>query len=77
MQIGRLLSVGSEKILLLYNATTYEVADVISNYVYRRGLLEFDFSYSTAVSLFNSVIGFALVFIANFISGKVSETSLF
>lgn len=77
MQIGRLLSVGSEKILLLYNATTYEVADVISTYVYRRGLLEFDFSYSTAVSLFNSVIGFALVFIANFISGKVSETSLF
>ncbi|MCD7819312.1 MAG: ABC transporter permease subunit, partial [Lachnospiraceae bacterium] len=77
MQIGKTMSVGSDKILLLYNSAIYETADVISTYVYRKGLLELDYSYSTAVNLFNSVINFALVIIANKISAKVSETSLF
>ena len=49
MQIGRLMSLGYEKIILLYNGSTYETADVISTYVYRRGILSADFSYSTAV----------------------------
>ncbi len=71
------MNVGYEKILLLYNSTIYETADVISTYVYRMGLLDFDYSYSTAVNLFNSVINFVLVIIANKISSKLSETSLF
>lgn len=77
MSIGNLMSVGSEKILLLYNPTTYETADVISTYIYRRGLLEFSWSLSTAVGLFNSVINFALVLLANYLSRKLTESSLF
>ena len=77
MAIGKMMSVGSEKILLLYNPSTYKTADVISTYVYRKGLLDQDYSYSTAVNLFNSVINFALVFCANALSRKLTETSLF
>ena len=77
MRIGSLMNVGYEKIILLYNESIYETADVISTYVYRKGLLEFNFSFSTAVNLFNSIMNFALVYIANYISRKFSETSLF
>ena len=77
MQIGKMMSVGSEKILLLYNPSTYSTADVISTYVDRKGLLDQDYSYSTAVNLFNSVINFVLVFLANTLSRKLTETSLF
>lgn len=77
MAVGGVMSVGSEKILLLYNETIYSHADVISTYLYRKGLLEFNFSYSTAVNLFNSVINFTLVMAANRISKKLSDTSLF
>lgn len=76
MRTGSILSVGSEKILLLYNPTTYETADVISTFVYRKGILEGDFSYSTAVGLFNSVVNFGMVFLVNKVSSHVSETSL-
>lgn len=72
LRIGSLMSVGHEKIILLYNDYTMETADVISSYVYRRGLINGDYSFSTAVGLFNSVINFALVIIANKISNKVS-----
>jgi len=77
LSIGKMMNVGAEKILLLYNEATYETADVISTYVYRRGLLEFNWSFSTAVDLFNSIINFSLVIAANRISRKVTETSLF
>ena len=70
------MNVGYEKILLLYNDLVMEKADVISTYVYRRGLLEANYSFSTAVGLFNSVINFALVLSANAISRKVTENSL-
>ena len=76
MRIGNMMSVGSEKIILMYNESTYEVADVISTYVYRRGLLEFAYSFSAAVGLFNNIINFILVNIANSVSRKVTETSL-
>jgi putative aldouronate transport system permease protein len=76
MRMGRMLTVGHEKIILLYNPTIYETADVISTFVYRKGLLEFSWSYSTAIGLFNSVINFALLIITNKVSAKVSETSL-
>lgn len=76
MQLGKLMNLGYEKILLLYNGSTYETADVISTYVYRRGVLGADFSYGTAVGLFQSVIGLILLMGANKISKKLSETSL-
>ena len=76
MQIGRLMSLGYEKIILLYNGSTYETADVISTYVYRRGILSADFSYSTAVGLFQSVIGVILLVASNQISKKLSDSSL-
>lgn len=76
LEIGKIMAVGTEKILLMYNPMTYETADVIGTYVYRKGILESNFSFSSAVSLFNSVIAFILLVIANKISGKVSETKL-
>lgn len=76
MRIGSLLNVGYEKIILLYNAAIYDTADVISSFVYRKGILEYNFSYSTAVGLFNSVINFALVVTANFVSKKTTDNGL-
>jgi putative aldouronate transport system permease protein len=76
LRIGGMMNVGFEKVILLYNSQTYETADVISSFVYRRGILEASYSYSTAVSLFNSVVNFLLLLLANSISRKVNETSL-
>ncbi|SFP95304.1 ABC transporter permease [Caldicoprobacter faecalis] len=76
LRLGGLMSVGFEKIILLYNSATMETADVISSYVYRRGLLDFDYSFSAAVGLFNSVINLILITSANKLSRKISETSL-
>ena len=76
MAIGSLLSVGYEKIILLYNGSTYETADVISTYVYRKGIQGADYSYSTAVGLFQSVIGLIFIWGANKFSAVLTETSL-
>ena len=76
LRIGQLMNVGFEKILLLYNPNTYETADVISTYVYRTGLQNFSYDYSAAVGLFNSTINFALLVSANYISKKLSDSSL-
>ena len=76
MRVGQLMSMGYEKTILLYNPSTYDTADIISSYIYRVGLLEQDWSYSTAVGLFNSVINFCLLILTNKISKKFSETSL-
>lgn len=76
LRMGSILSVGFEKIILLYSPATYETADVISSFVYRRGLQDFDYSFSAAVGLFNSLINFTLLILANAISRKVNETSL-
>ena len=77
LNIGNLLSVGYEKIMLLYSPKIYEVADVISTYVYRKGFLDNDYSYSTAVGLFNSVINIILLLIANKITKKLGQSGLF
>jgi len=77
LRMGSMLAVGYEKIILLYSPATYETADVISSYVYRKGLQEFNYGYSTAVGFFNSVINTALLVITNAVSRKYSETSLF
>lgn len=74
--IGNLMSEGFQKIILMYNPATYEVADVISSYVYRRGLIDMEYSFSTAVGLFNSLVNFSLLITANTISKRVSEISL-
>jgi putative aldouronate transport system permease protein len=76
LSLGKLMTVGFEKIILLYNGMTYETADVISSYVYRRGLLGADFSYATAVGLFQSVIGLILLAGANKAAKSIGETGL-
>ncbi len=76
LRVGSIMSVGFEKIILLYNPLTYDTADVISSYVYRRGLLESNFSYSTAVGLFNSLVNFILLIAANQISKRANDTSI-
>ena len=76
LKIGKLMSMGYEKTILLYNPSTYETADIISSYVYRIGLLDQDWSYSTSIGLFNSVINFILLILANKLSKKFSQTSL-
>lgn len=76
LRLGRMMSVGYEKTILLANPQILEIADVIQYHVYRRGLLESNFSYGAAVGLFNSLINFSLLLIANRVSRKLSETSL-
>lgn len=76
LRLGGMMSVGSERVLLLYNTLTYETADVISTYVYRRGLTYFEYSFATAVDVFNSVINIMLLVIANALSRKFAESSL-
>lgn len=75
LQMGSLMSVSTDKILLMYNSSTYETAGVIGN-VYRKGLLESNYSYSTAIGLFNSVINFGLLILANTVSRRASDTKL-
>ena len=78
MRVGKVMSVGYEKIILLYNPNTYETADVISSFVYRYGLGGAqDYSYSAAVGLFSSVVNLIILVGANTLSRKISETSLF
>ena len=76
LRIGSLMNVGFEKIILIYNPTTYDVADVISSFVYRKGIIEANYPYSTAVGLFNSVVNFTLLVIANRLSKKLTSSSL-
>lgn len=76
LRIGQLMSIGYEKTILLYNSSTYETADIISSYVYRVGILEQNWSYSTAIGLFNSVINLVLLILANRLSKKLADTSL-
>ncbi len=76
LRLGQIMGVGYEKIILMYGPSTYETGDVIASYVYRTGILDADYSYSTAVNLFNSLVNMVVLFTANFISRKVNETSI-
>lgn len=76
MKVGRMMSMGYEKTILLYTPATYETADIISSYIYRVGLLDQDWSYSTAIGLFNSVINLALLLFANKLSKKLTDSGL-
>jgi putative aldouronate transport system permease protein len=77
LRMGGILNVGFEKILLLYSEATYEVADVISTYNYRKGILNAAYSYSTAFGLFNSVINVMFLLVSNYLSRKTTESGLF
>jgi len=77
MRIGSMMSVGYEKIMLLYNPTIYETADVISTYVYRKGIEGAQYSYSAAVGMFNNIVNFILLMSANWFSKKVQGIGLF
>ncbi|MDD3999659.1 MAG: ABC transporter permease subunit [Bacilli bacterium] len=76
LRIGRMLSVGYERVLLLYNPNIYSTADVLSTFEQRIGIIEGVYAVGSAAGMFNSIIGFALVISANFISRRVSKTSL-
>lgn len=76
LRVGNMMSLGYEKVMLLYNPAIYETADIISTYVYRKGLLDMNYSFSAAVGLFNSVVNLVIIFTANKISRTVSDNSL-
>lgn len=76
LRLGSLMSMGYEKTILLYNESVFDTADIISSYVYRVGLLEQNWSYSTAIGLLNSVINCVLLISANKISKRVTQSSL-
>lgn len=76
LQIGGIMNIGFEKVILLYNSMNMETADIISSYVYRKGIINNNFSFSTAIGLFNSAVNLILLITANFISKRVSENSL-
>ncbi|WP_407074402.1 ABC transporter permease [Paenibacillus lacisoli] len=76
LNMGNFLAVGFEKILLLYNPLNYQTSDVVSTYLYRIGLESSNFSYATAIGLFESIIGLVLVFSVNAISRRLTQRSL-
>lgn len=76
LRIGNMMSLGWERIVLMYNPLIYETSDVISSYVYRRGLVEFNYSYSAAVGMFNSICNVVLLTGANYASRKFTNSSL-
>ena len=76
LRLGQIMNVGYEKTILMYSPATYDTADVIASYVYRVGIIDADYGYSTAINFFNSIVNFIVLFVANTISRKLSETSL-
>ena len=76
LNAGQIMNVGFEKVYLMQNQLNVQVSEIIATYTYKVGLLELNFSYSTAIGLFNSIINFILLIAVNWISGRISETSL-
>ena len=77
MRLGKIMSLGYTKILLLENDLISQVTNVVSTYVYKIGILGHQYGYSTAISLFNNLVNVALLLLFNQISKKLTETSLF
>jgi len=77
MNMGKLLSVGYEKVLLMQNDLNLPVSEIVGSYVYKTGILGADYGFSTAVSFFNNIIGLILVIATNAIAKKFSDVSLF
>ncbi len=76
LNIGGLLGTGFERVFLLYNPLIYSTSDIFSTYTYRVGLLQGNFSYATAIGVFNGVVGFLLIVGSNWLARKTNETSL-
>jgi putative aldouronate transport system permease protein len=76
LSMARILDAGHDQIIALYSPPVYEVSDVITTYVYRTGILNMKYSYSTAIGVFSSLVGLVMVFITNIISKKVNETTI-
>lgn len=76
LNLGSIMSISFEKVILMYNPLTYNVADILSTYVYRIGLEHARYSFASAVGLFNSVINFILLILCNNLSRKISKNSL-
>lgn len=76
LRMGQILTIGFQKVLLLYSGATYETADILGTYVYRRGILGADFSFATAVGLFQSAVGLVFIVASNAIAKRLGETSL-
>ena len=77
LNMGNMLNIGYEKVILMYNSATYSTADIFSTYVYRKGLLNAQYSFASAVGLANSVVNVVILLGANFIARKTTETSIF
>lgn len=77
LNVGNILSVGFEKVFLMQNPVNYGVSEIISTYVYKTGITQAQFSFSTAVGLFNAVVNCIVLLLVNTIAGKMTETSLF
>ena len=76
MRLGQVMGEGSEKTILLYNESTWEVSDIVSSFVYRRGLLETNYSYGAAVGLFNSLVNVVILTLSNTASRALTNESL-
>lgn len=76
MKVGNMMRIGYEKVLLLYTPTTYEVADVFSTFVYRKGLLETNYSYAAAVGMFEALVAMFMILSANYFSRKLGGKGL-
>ncbi|MDO3409966.1 ABC transporter permease subunit [Saccharibacillus sp. CPCC 101409] len=76
LNVGHVLDIGFEKVLLMQNPSIYSTADVLSTYVYRTGIQAMNYSYGTAIDLFASLVNLFFIFTANWISRRVSGTSL-
>ncbi len=77
LSCGHIMSVGYEKIYLMQNAINLSVSEVISTYVYKVGLIKVQFSYTTAIGLFNNVINVALLLLSNWMARRLTDVSLF
>ena len=76
LQVGRMLNVDTQKALLMQTATNMDASEIIGTYVYRIGLVDSQFSYSTAINLFQTVINLVLLIVVNSISKKLADESL-
>ena len=76
LRSGSILSVGFEKVFLMQNSLNLATSEVLSTYTYKMGISQGQYSFSSAMGLFNSVINFAMVMLVNYISRRLTETSL-
>jgi putative aldouronate transport system permease protein len=77
LRLGHILEAGFNQIFVLYSVPVYSVGDIIDTWVYRQGILQFQFSLATAVGFFKGIIGLALILVANRVAKNVAQQSLF